>query len=99
MKRSARLLLVVLMACLAACTTSRGVIPAQCNAMCFQACTGKDGDTGVRWEAGETDPSAWDALGSEVTGQLADKLRTCDKRREACTQCLQRLNDQGVIKL
>ena len=67
--------------------------------MCFQACVGEEGDTGVRvTEAGDS-PRAWDEIGGQVTNVLATKLRTCDARRDACAQCLQRLDKSGVIKL
>lgn len=91
------LLLVILL--LSACSSMKGAIPAQCNAMCFQPCVSKDGDTGVRWDAKEADPGAWDALVGDVTIQMATKLRTCEVRRQSCTQCLERLRDQNLITL
>lgn len=42
---------------------------------------------------------AWDNIGGDVVGQLADKLRTCDARRKACEQCLRRLDAKNVIQL
>lgn len=74
-------------------------MPAQCNAMCFQPCVGEDGDTGVRWEADPADPAALDGLGGEVIPALTEQLRTCELRRKACHQCLQRLDKQKVIEL
>lgn len=74
-------------------------VPAQCNAICFSPCVDASGDTGIRWEADPNDPAAFDALGGDVTPALSDKLRTCDKRREACVQCLRRLDDRRVIRL
>lgn len=53
MKRPLLLLVILL---LSACSSMKGAIPAQCNAMCFQPCVSKDGDTGVRWDAKEADP-------------------------------------------
>lgn len=77
----------------------RGRVPAGCDAMCFAPCVGADGDTGVRWEADPADPGAFDALGGDVTPALAGKLRTCELRRRACAECLQRLDKHGVIAL
>lgn len=71
---------------------------AQCADLCYQPCVAADGDTGVRWEGAPTDPAAWDVLGEQVTEQLAAKLRSCDVRRRACVQCLERLDAQGVIR-
>lgn len=72
-------------------------VPAQCEASCFVPCVDAAGDTGVRWEADPADPAAWDALGEDVTDRLATKLRTCDTRRQACVQCLERLEHAEVI--
>lgn len=83
---------------LAACGRNTRPVPAQCNAVCFAPCAA-DGDTGVRWEADPNNPAAWDALGGEVVPALADKLRVCEVRRQACEQCLQRLEAAKVIKL
>lgn len=93
------ILLLVILLTLTACSSMKDAIPAQCNAMCFQPCVAKDGDTGVRWDAKEADPGAWDALGGDVIDQLATKLRTCETRRQSCTQCLERLRDQKLITL
>lgn len=83
---------------LTACGSVRfGRFDAHCDAMCFQTCTGKDGDTGVRWDVKADDPAAWDTLGDDVTSQLASQVRTCEVRRQACAQCLQRLQDAKVI--
>lgn len=73
-------------------------VPVSCEAMCYVPCTGTQGDTGVRWQAG-TPPTAddWDALAGEVVPALADKLRTCELRRAACATCLRRLGEAGVI--
>ena len=85
---------------LAACThVPARPVPAQCNVLCFDPCTGQDGDTGVRWEAGPSDAEAFDTLGGAVVPALAQRLRQCDVRREACVQCLRRLDEAGAIDL
>ncbi len=71
-------------------------VPAQCNPICFLPCT-SDGDPGVRWEADPKDPAAWDALGEEVIPALTGVANTCELRRKACDQCLQR--GVGAIKV
>lgn len=71
---------------------------AHCDAMCFVPCVAENGDTGVRWDGTPTDPAMFDALATEVTLPLADKLRTCELRRRACVQCLQRLQREDVIQ-
>lgn len=93
-------LFIVLVATGMSCTRNvrTDPVPAACNAICFSPCT-VDGDTGVRWEADPNDPAALDALGQTVVPALAARLRTCDTRREACAQCLRRLDDANVITL
>lgn len=92
-------LAIVLCLLLAGCPqVKRQRVPAQCNQICFLPCT-VDGDTGVRWEADPTDPGAFDALGETVIPALTGKLQQCDVRRQACAQCLQRLDAEKVIEL
>lgn len=95
-----RLALMLLASLLAGCASAPiAAVPAQCNAMCFQPCVGKGDDTGVRVTASGDSAEAWDQIGGEVTLQLATKLRICDARRDACAQCLRRLDDAGAIDL
>ena len=82
----------------ATCSHSTKPVPAQCNAVCFTPCV-VDGDTGVQWDADPANPSAWDDLGGRVVPELADKLRVCEVRRQACDQCLRRLDKVRVIEL
>lgn len=83
----------------ATCSRSTRPVPAQCNPICLLPCVAENGDSGVRWEADPSDPAAWDALGGEAVPALADKLRVCEVRRQACVQCLRRLEKAKVIKL
>lgn len=76
---------------------TRAAVAAQCNSICYQRCVGEDGDTGVRWTAAPDAAGAFDELGESVVNHLADKLRTCDARRDACVQCINRLDKRGVI--
>lgn len=72
---------------------------AQCeDAVCRAPCVGEDGDTGIRWDGSPVDPAAFDALLDDVIEPLAGKLRTCETRRKACVQCLDRLKEAGVIR-
>lgn len=85
---------------LAACAHAPSLpVPAQCNPICMQACTGEAGDTGVRWDVDPAKPGAWDDLGGEVVPALVGKLQVCEARRLACEQCLRRLDKAGAIKL
>lgn len=81
------------------CTRASLPVPAQCNPICMQACTGEGGDTGVRWAADPSKPDAWDDLGGDVVPALVGKLQICEARRLACEQCLRRLDKAGAIKL
>ncbi|MGH8081883.1 MAG: hypothetical protein ACREP7_15015 [Lysobacter sp.] len=94
-----RALAIVACLVLAACTTGqhRGPIAAQCNPVCFDRCVDEQQDTGIRWDADPQDASAFDALAGEVVPALTGKLRTCDVRREACAQCIERLERRGLI--
>lgn len=83
----------------ATCSRSTRPVPAQCNQICFLPCVSENGDSGVRWEADPNKPNAWDGLGGDVVPALADKLRSCDVRRQACVQCLRRLDKAKVIEL
>lgn len=84
---------------LAGCTQHLQRVPAQCDVMCFRPCVDAGEDTGVRVAADPGAADAWDNIGGDVVGQLADKLRTCDVRRKACEQCLRRLDAKNVIQL
>lgn len=77
--------------------TKREPVAAQCNPICHESCLGANGDTGVRWDGSPVDAKSWDALVSETTFALADKLRVCETRRKACDQCLERLEREKVI--
>ena len=70
---------------------------AQCDAICYTPCVDDKGDTGVRWVGDPNQAGTIDALGEAVVPSLTDKLRTCDTRRVACVQCLNRLETEGVI--
>jgi len=94
--RAAVLLLLVM---LAGCAGAPARVPAQCDAMCFQGCVGQDEDTGVRVTADPAASATWDQIGEDVVGKLAGKLRSCDVRRDACVQCLRRLDRRRVIAL
>lgn len=76
---------------------SKVPVAAQCNAICYTPCVDEKGDTGIQWLGDYTDPKAWDALSEDVLEPLATKLRECEKRRKACNQCLDRLEEQKVI--
>lgn len=96
------MLVLALVAALAACQAGvparpPGPVTAHCDALCFAACVEADGDTGVRWQGEPVDPAAWDALGDDVVDQLTQKLRSCEVRRRACVQCLDRLERERVI--
>ncbi len=75
----------------------REPIPSQCNAICYTPCVGEDGDIGIQWLGDYTDPSMFDKLNKDVLFPLAQKLRVCDTRRDACVKCLNRLEEQKVI--
>lgn len=74
-------------------------VPAQCDAQCFRPCVGEGEDTGVRVVGDPAAPSTWDEIGGDVSQQLASRLRQCDVRRQACEQCLRRLDKHRVIQL
>jgi hypothetical protein len=84
---------------LAGCSHLRAKpVPVACDAMCYVPCTGARGDTGVRWQTAAPPSAAdWDVLAGEVVPALADKLRTCELRRQACTTCLRDLQRAGII--
>lgn len=72
-------------------------VPAQCDVVCFIRCVQEDGDTGIRVTGDPDAPETIDELGEITTVTLPTMLRTCDARREACAQCLRRLERAGVI--
>jgi hypothetical protein len=67
----------------------------QCYVPCFPSAT----DTGVRWDADPEAPEAWDALGGAVLPELAGKALQCERRRQACADCLGSLKQRGVIRV
>jgi hypothetical protein len=71
---------------------------AQCNSTCYVSCVKKNGDTEIVWEVTGTKSEDWDFLAGSVVIDLVSKLRQCDTNRKACTQCLNRLESEGVIK-
>lgn len=93
-------LLIILL--LTGCSSNPVTIPppalAQCNSMCYTPCVTKEGDTGIVWEATGTKAEDWDLLAGSVVIDLIRSLKQCDKGREACTKCLDRLEQQGIIK-
>lgn len=74
-------------------------VAAQCDAMCFRPCVGANDDTGVRVTGDPAAADTWDEIGGDVVRQLTTDLRQCDTRRQACEQCLRRLEKQKVIHL
>lgn len=78
--------------------TKPAAVNASCDSACFTACTGKGGDTGIRWDGTPVDPAAWDLLAGAVVPDLIDALRTCESSRAACATCLGNLREQGVIQ-
>ncbi|EPG5379788.1 TPA: hypothetical protein UN285_000412 [Stenotrophomonas maltophilia] len=92
------LIAIAVAALLAGCGRITRPVPAQCNEICLLPCT-VNGDAGVRWEADPNNAEAWDELGGEVVPTLIGKLQTCEVRRGACVQCLQRLDKAGIIHL
>lgn len=78
-------------------TGSKEAVASQCNPICYVSCVGEKGDTGIQWVGDYADPKLWDALPENVIEPLVTKLRLCEKNRQACTQCLDRLEQQKVI--
>jgi hypothetical protein len=96
------LVLAVALPCIAgwSCSTAPakpGPVDPECDLAGFVACTTEEGDTGVRWEGDPNQAGTIDALGEAVIPALSEKLRTCETRRKALAQCIQRLEDQKVI--
>jgi hypothetical protein len=95
-------LLVALVLLLALTACGRGVREtapvADAPAQCYAACTPTLTDTGVRWQASAEDPAAWDALGEQVVGELADRLLQCERRRQACAGFLDDLKRRGIYR-
>lgn len=95
------LVLVVALLSLTGCP-SRGAtkpepFPAQCDARCFAECD----DAVPAWTPPDPDaPDAFDYIPEQVVAPLQAKVRTCDDvHRNACVQCLKRLEAVNVIKL
>ncbi|KFN42337.1 hypothetical protein [Arenimonas oryziterrae] len=87
--------------CGATCST-RPTAPeaplAQCDAICYVPCVAKGNDTAVRWTGDPLDASSWDRVPDGVVDQLSEKLRVCETRRRACTECMDRLQHQGALR-
>lgn len=95
------MLLVLALAGFGSCQRRDEAPVADAEAQCYVACTPSLTDTGVRWEAAPEDPAAWDALGADedgVTRQLAEKLLTCERRRQSCAGFLGDLKERDVIR-
>lgn len=69
-------------------------IAAQCNPIGFEQCKSR-----ARWEGDPEDPRAWDNLGGDTLKQSREETRTCELRRRALDECLQRLAKEKVIVL
>lgn len=69
-------------------------IPAGCNAMCFVECKSQ-----AKWEGDPESAEAWDSLAADTVAASRAETRTCEVRRKACAQCLQRLEGAGVLEL
>jgi hypothetical protein len=89
------LLVVALLCCTAAtCTRAvRGPIPAQCDPIGYDECKSQ-----ARWEGDSADPRTWDNL-PHTLNESRQETRTCEVRRKALQQCLERLQKRGVIVL
>lgn len=74
-------------------------VPAQCDSMCYAACVGQDGDTGVRVTGDPNNAGTWDEIGELLASTFREKLESCDAHREACVKCLQRQQKAGVLTL
>lgn len=97
------LVIIVLLVILAGCKSAAVVTPppveAQCDAVCYAPCVDPETkDTGIRWEGPALQPTTTDALEGDVIPQLAGKLRECDVNRQACVKCLDRLEQNKVIR-
>ncbi len=98
-KRAALLagLILLLCACAGAPTVpQREAAPAvnsQCDAECTTSCLPKDWP---QWTGDPLEPSTWDALPEQVIEPLRTLVETCDKHREACVQCLSRIDQVGL---
>lgn len=70
-------------------------VPAQCDAKCYTPCD----VTAPAWSPVDAnDPKAWDLIGTQVVAPLRDQRDRCELHRQACTQCLERLERAGVIR-
>lgn len=69
-------------------------IPAQCAPMGFEVCKSQ-----ARWAGNPNDPAAWDALAADTLSDSRAETRTCEQRRLALQQCLERLERQRLIDL
>jgi hypothetical protein len=87
---------------LAACQTAPIVperftappVPSQCNALCTASCVD---DPWPQWTCDNPlDPVCWDVKDEQVTVPLRQRVETCDAHRQACVQCLGRLDDVGL---
>lgn len=89
------LALLVLTACTHSIPTRSLPVPAQCDSMCYAPCD----TTRPAWTpADASKPAAWDDIAPQVVAPLGHQLDLCELHRQACTQCLQRLKDAGVLQ-
>lgn len=68
-------------------------VPAQCEAIAYEACKST-----ATWEGDPNDARTWDAL-AEAFNDSRDETRTCEVRRKAAEQCLKRLESAGIVVL
>lgn len=69
-------------------------IPANCEPIGYEVCKSR-----AKWEGDPDDPRAWDNLGGDTVGASREETRTCETRRKALEQCLNRLEKAGIIVL
>jgi hypothetical protein len=70
-------------------------VPAQCDASCFQKCQLQKR---VAWQCDPNSPACWDLLYPQVVDPLVRALDLCDdQNRQACVDCLLRLEKARVI--
>jgi hypothetical protein len=89
------MVLLALLCCTAAtCQRNvRGPIPAQCDPIGYDVCKSQ-----AKWTGDPNDPRTWDTL-PQTLRQSREETRTCEVRRKALYQCLERLQKRGVIVL
>jgi hypothetical protein len=95
-------LALIVFAMLAACSAAPTIpvrvtappVDAQCSALCTTSCVPA---VWPKWEGDPLDPSTWDRLPDQVVAPLRERVEQCDKHREACVDCLHRLERVGII--